>query len=287
MHTESRAQPTILFESPVKIIALARAEAKAQITPPATTFDIAISAPTFEFQFSLTQPGGVAEALALLKKKSGWKDGVLFIRDECAATPAVKPAVRCAIDQVFTFVDGADSVRLVHLGDVFVGEDCVEDAKFGCSLYRGVFTDIYDVFENNAFIGRVDLPAPLLEMRAVNGQLSVDLDETWGRNQERYTAGQRCLAATPADRAEMCVEGITRRGAYLFNSTLAAYTKREDALTLTRAYARASLCEDSRESDAECGETLRKSALLLASIRPGEKPRMRGNVKTVALSPKK
>ena len=286
-HLESRAQSTILFESPVKIIAQVRVEAKAPTTPTATTFDIAISAAAFEFQLTVTQPGGGAEALAALKKKSGWKDGVLFVRDDCAGTPVAKHVLRCAVDQVFTFVDGTDSVRLVHLGDVFAGEDCIEEAKFGCSLYRGVFTDVYDAFENTAFIGRIDIPAPLLEMRAVNGQLTVDLDETWGRNQERYTAGERCLAATPADRVEQCVEGITRRGAYLFNSTLAAYTKREDALTRTRAYARAALCEDRRESDAECSESLRNSALMLASIRPGEKPRMRGNIKSVSLPAKK
>lgn len=286
-HLEARGQSTILFESPVKIIAQARVEANAPATSAATTFDIVISAAAFEFQFTVTQPGGVADALAALKKKSGWKDGVLFVRDDCAETPAAKPVLRCAVDQVFTFVDGADSVRLVHLGDVFAGEDCIEDAKFGCSLYRGVFTDIYDAFENNTFIGRIDMPAPLLEMRAVSGQVTVDLDETWGRNQERYTAGERCLAAKAAERIEMCVAGITRRGAYLFNSILAAYTKRDDALTRTRAFARAALCEDNRESDAECGETLRKSALLLASIRPGEKPRQRGNVKSVSLPPKK
>ena len=286
-HLESRAQSTILFESPVKIIAQARVEAHGTTTPTATTFDIAISGAAFEFQFAVTQPGGVAVALAALKKKSGWKDGVLFIRDDCVDTPIAKHVLRCGVDQVFAFVEGADSVRLVHLGDVFAGEDCIEEAKFGCSLYRGEFTDVYDVFENNAFIGRNDIPTLLLEMRAVSGQLTVDLDETWGRNQERYSAGERCLAAKPADRAELCIEGISRRGAYLFNSTLAAYTKREDALTRTRAFARAALCEDNRESDAECGETLRKSALLLASIRPGEKPRVRGIIKTVSLPAKK
>ena len=286
-HTETRAQSSILFESPVKIIAQARAESKTPTTPTATTFDMTLSQPAFEFRFTVRQPGAAAEALAALKKRSGWKDGVLFIRDECAASPPATPVLRCAVDQVFTFVDNADSVRLVHLGEVFAGEECIEDGKFGCSLYRGEFTDLYDVFENNAFVGRDDVPAPLLEMRAVNGQLTVDLDETWGRNQERFTASERCLAAKPAERIEMCVEGITRRGAYLFNSTLAAYTKREDALMRTRPFARAALCDEKTVDDSACSEMLRKSALLLASIRPGEKPRLRGDVKSLSIPEKK
>jgi hypothetical protein len=283
-HTETRAQSSILFESPVKITALVRAEPKVATPSTVTTFDITVSPSAYEFRFAVTQPGPFADALAALKKKSGWKDGVLFIRDDCASAPLATHALRCAVDQVFTFVDAPDGVRLVHLGDVFAGEDCIEEAKFGCSLYRGVFTDVYDVFESNAFVDRQDIPAPLVEMRAVSGQLTVDLDETWGRNQERFTAGERCLVAKPAERAEMCTEGITRRGAYLFNSILATYTKRDDELMRIRAFARAALCEEKSNDDSACSDALRKSALMLVSIRPGEKPRLRGNVKSVAIS---
>ena len=123
----------------------------------------------------------------------------------------------------------------------------------------------------------------LLEIHVTSGEFVVDLDETWGRNQERFAAGERCLAATAVERASVCIDGITPRGAYLFNSALATYTRRTDNLLRIRTFARGALCES--RSEAECSETLRLSALMLAGIRPGEKPRPRGNVKSVPLPP--
>ena len=299
----AHAQTMVLLDGPVKITAEARPVAKhdgnADANLPAgialTTFDLTISDKAVEFQFSSAQRGAHAGALAALRARIGWKNGFLFVRDDCLGANGGNRVLRCVIDQVFAFVDGANSKRLVHLGEVFVGDDCVDEEKFGCALYRGVFTDVFDAFENNTMIGRTDVPAPLLEMRAVNGQLVVDLDETWGRNQERYTAGERCLAAKPEVRAAVCVDGITPRGAYFFNSLLATYAKRGEALMRVHPYARSALCgddklsDDKRDSkledkpDADCSEQLRLSALMLAAIRPGEKPQPRGNVHSISL----
>lgn len=285
----AHAQTVVLLNGPVKITAEARpvakndanADAKLPARIALITFDLAVADKAVEFQFSVAQRGAPADALAALRARIGWKDGFLFIRDDCLGANESKRVLRCVVDQVFQFVDGASGKRLVHLGEVFAGDDCVDEAKFGCALYQGVFTDVFDAFENNTMIGRLDVAAPLLEMRAVNGQLVVDLDETWGRNQERYTAGERCLAAKKEVRTAVCIDGITLRGAYLFNSTLATFTKRAEALTRVRAFARAALCDN--QTDGECSESLRTSALMLAEIRPGEKPRSRGNVRSVAV----
>lgn len=212
------------------------------------------------------------------RKVFGWKDGFLFVRDDCQVSDESKRPWRCAVDHVYTLVDVKDGKRLAHLGDVHAGEDCIDEAKIGCALYQGVFTDIYDRLENHAFANRADAPAPLIEMRVKSGELIVDLDETWGRNQERFTAGERCLSAAITERASACVDGISPRRAYLFNATLATYAKREEALNRTRGYARNALCD--RESEDACSEILRISALMLASIRPGEKPRARNTGNT-------
>ena len=288
------AQTRVILDSPVKVTAQAYTENKSETRATAastasTTFNLTISGATHQFQLTVAQPGSYTDALAALKARSGWKDGYLFVRDDCLGAVEDKRAARCVVDQLFTFVESANGKRLVHLGEVSAGDDCAAEAKFGCALYQGVFTDIFDAFENSTMIRRGDAPTPLLEMRAVNGQLVVDLDETWGRNQERFTAGERCLAAKQTERSTTCVDGITPRRAFLFNATLATYTKREAQLTRVRAFARSALCDPEFDInvESECSESLRKSALLLAGIRPGEKPRARSNVRSAAITPGK
>ena len=282
------AQPTVLIEAPVRITADAVAVSNASKVPTksaaasaTTALGLAINRDSYEFRLTVMQRGSPLVALAAQKARSGWKDGYLFIRDDCLAAIEAKRAWRCVVDQVFTFVDSRDGKRLVHLGEIFAGDDCLEETKFGCALYQGAFTDLYDSLEKNSLVGRADSPALLLEIRVASGEFVVDLDETWGRNQERFTAGERCLAAMAAEQVSDCTDGITPRGAYLFNSALATYTRRTDNLQRIRRFARGALCES--RSEAECSETLRLSALMLAGIRPGEKPRPRGNVKSMSL----
>ena len=50
----------------------------------------------------------------------------------------------------------------------------------------------------------------------------------------------------------------------------------------TRAYARSAMCIGA--SDEECSETLRLSALLLARVKSGERPRNRGKVTTLLMA---
>lgn len=249
----------------------------------ASAIELTLNHDTHEFRLSVLQRGDPATALAAQKVRTGWKDGYLFVRDDCLGANDEKRAWRCVVDQVFTLVDSREGKRLVHLGEVYAGDDCVDEARFGCAVYQGTITDIYDQLEGNALVGRTEAPAILMEMRMTSGQLVVDLDETWGRNQERFTAGERCLAAKPEVRKEVCIEGISPRQAYLFNSALATYTRRTGHLMRIREFARAALCDD--RQDAQCSEYLRLSALMLAGIRPGGKPRARTSVNAAFVSP--
>ena len=278
------AETGVLLDGPVKVTAEAGVAARTDATPTVTPLTLYIHQGTFAFRLAIRQRGNAAEAMTAQKAMTGWKDGYLFVRDDCLGTGDEKRSARCVVDQVFTFVDGRDGKRLVHLGDVFAGEDCIEESRFGCALDQGAFTDILDSFETNSLVSRTESPLPLLEIQVSSGEFVVNLDATWGRNQERFAAGERCLAAKMAERSTACLkgEGITARGAYLFNSVLAAYTRRTEQLTRIRAYARSALCEGNAETD--CSEALRLSALMLAGIRPGEKPRSRDSVKTVPVA---
>jgi hypothetical protein len=243
-----------------------------------TNITVRLQDTTTEFRVDVAQRGAGAAAVNQQQLRTGWKGGYFFVRDDCLETDDAKRPFRCVVDHVFTFVEGAKLKRLVYLGEVFSGDDCVEEAKLGCALYEDSFTDIYDALENNTVLSHNDSPAILLEMRAVNGQFEVDLDETWGRNQERFIAGEKCLAAKGDAQLTACVDGITPRRAYFFNATLATYTQRQYELMRTRAYARSAMCIGA--SDEECSETLRLSALLLQRVKSGERPRNHGKVTT-------
>ena len=170
--------------------------------------------------------------------------------------------------------------RLIYVGDVFAGEECIESARVGCAIYKGTFTDIYDRLETNVLLSRAESPALLIEMTVQSGVFTVDLEETWKANQERYLAGMRCLQAKPDMQKERCIDGINPRRAYLFNIALATYTRQDEQLVRMRAFARAALCKSEPRilADAECGGILRSAELLVATIKSGEKPRQRGNV---------
>lgn len=277
--TNAFAAPTVLLESPVRVAA----DVVSAGIPGIATLELSVVHGGTVFVLKVAHRGSVADALAKQKTASGWKDGFLFIRDDCRSDDPATAAWRCIVDHVFALsTDDNDQpgTRLIYVGDVFAGEQCIESLRIGCALYKGVFTDIYDRLETNPLVPRGESPALLIESRIRSGTFEVDLDETWRANQERFLAGQRCVDAKPEMRRERCIDGITPRGAYLFNTALATYVRQNEPLARIRAFARAALCESGRErlSDNDCSDTLRASALMLAGIRPGDKPRRRGNV---------
>ena len=275
------AAPTALLESPVRIVADTLPGSAVGTTKLALT----VQHGTSTFLLNVSQRGGATDALAAQKAASGWKDDYLFIRDDCLSDPTAVSAWRCVVDHVFMIAEDAKSKaggRLIYVGDVFAGEECIDAPRIGCALYKGTFSDIYDWLEDNAQLQRAESPAVLIESTVQGGVFAVDLEDTWKANQERYLAGTRCLQARPEQQKERCIEGITPRRAYFFNSVLATYTRHDEHLMRTRAFARAALCEREQLSEIGCSEALRASALLLAGIKPGERPRLRGNVSSVA-----
>ena len=280
--TSATAAPVVLLGSPVRVFA----EVLAGTAPGTSRLELSVRHGASEFALSVAQRGNAAAALAAQKAASGWKDGYLFIRDDCLADDQATAAWRCVVDHVFTLAGHANDksgVRLIYVGDVFAGEECIEAARVGCALYKGSFTDVYNRLENNTLAPRTESPALLIESTVDGGVFQVDLEETWKANQERFLAGTRCLFTKPEMQKERCIDGITPRRAYLFNTALATYTRRDEPLARTRSFARAALCEAPQLGDSECSDVLRASALLLAGIKPGERPRPRGNVLSSAV----
>ena len=277
--TSANAAPVVLLESPVRVFA----ETLAGPAPDKLRLKISVQHDNSEFELDVLQRGTSSAALASQKATSGWKEGYLFIRDDCLDGNPVSAGWRCVVDHVFTLVEDAKDksrMRLIYVGDVFAGEECTEANRIGCALYKDVFTDIYDWLEENTLTPPAESPALLIESTVVAGVFTVDLEQTWKANQERFLAGTKCLQAKIDMQKERCIDGITPRRAYIFNTALATYTRRDEQLARTRLYARAALCEGGqlRLTDAECSDKLRVATLLFNSIKPGETARPRGNV---------
>jgi hypothetical protein len=166
---------------------------------------------------------------------------------------------------VFTLAAGKKgNDELVYVGAVASGEDCSEP---GCALEDGVFTDIYDGLEANALTSHADAPALIIGLKEQGGRLIADPDLTWEMNQERYTAGLRCLA----DQAiKPCAERVTPKNALLFNALLAQYTGRRDELAAFRLFTRGAMCEGLDE--AGCLPVLAEFERILAKVAPGSLP---------------
>lgn len=274
------AQPVTLLDSPVRVTAEAQKDGR--IDAGVTALAIEVQDRNQAFRFQVFQRGTAAEAIARQKAVTGTRDGHLFVRDDCLSDNPEKKTWRCVLDKVFAWTDSDAGKRLIYVGDVHAGDECEGTHKIGCAHDQGLFSDVYDLLENNAINSPAEAPALLIEMRIRSGAFVVDLDETWGRNQERFKAGAKCLAASPESRTDACVEGITPRRAYMFNAALAAYTQREIELDNTRTFARSALCAN--VVDAECSDTLRASALILARIVPGARPKNRGLVRAYRLN---
>lgn len=274
------AQSLVLVDHPVKVVAEVRKDARSEagVTPLA----IEVRDGDQAFRFDVLTRGEPAAALAAQQRVTGFKDGHLFIRDDCPADGARQKRRRCALDKVFAWAETSSGKRLIYVGDVAAGEECEAPGKVGCALFDGTFTDLYVQPETGALTPSADVPPIFIEMKLQSGEFVVDLEDTWGRNQERFRAGERCLAALkdgPPARDAACADGIQPRLAYLFNAALATYTRREAVLAGVHTHARAALCEGL--DDAGCGNTLRASALFLARVAPGARPQNRGVVRAL------
>jgi hypothetical protein len=208
-----------------------------------------------------TRVASAEEGIERQRTLTGWKDGYLFVRDSCVGGNAW----RCDRDHVFTLIAGKKGKdELVYVGAVASGEDCNEP---GCALEDGVFTDIYDGLEANALTSHADAPALIIGVNERGGRFVVDPDLTWDMNQERYTAGLRCLANQTS---KPCTERVTPKTALLFNALLARYTGRRDELSAFRLFTRGVMCEGLDE--AGCLPVLAEFERIITQVTPGGLP---------------
>jgi hypothetical protein len=266
------AEPVDLLKFPVHVVAAASFDEQSRIA----SLDITIEHESGSFRFA-TLRGPVAsgdEAIGRQRVLTGWKDGYLFVRDSCGGGNAL----RCDKEQVFMLVaDKPGQDRLVYAGAVAADEDC--DSP-GCTFDDGVFSDVFDGLEGNAFMSHADAPAPLLGLREQGGRLLAGLDLTWEMNQERYSAGLRCMLADAEQRE--CDESITPLRALLFNSVLARYVKNAAALENAQIGARTILCDALDEK--KCAARLRAFNRMIAGVRAGALPKSRPPVHTLPAS---
>ncbi len=258
-HIVAAAEPVDLLTFPVHVSATADFDKQGG----AANITLTLEQETRRFTLVTAQShvASAAQAIERQRAVTGWKEGYLFVRDSCGGGNAW----RCDRDHVFTLTavkKGND--ELVYVGAVASGEDCSEP---GCALEDGVFTDIYDGLEANALTSHADAPALIIGLKAQGGSFVADPDLTWEMNQERYTAGLRCLT----DHASKpCAERVTPRNALLFNALLAQYTGRRDELAAFRLFARGVMCEGL--DDAGCLPVLAEFERILAKVTPGGLP---------------
>lgn len=253
------AEPVDLLRFPVHVSATATFDAKAGLAD--ITLTLEQEAQHFTLITMQTRVASAEEAIERQRDLTGWKEGYLFVRDSCGGGNAW----RCDRDHVFTLAAGKKgNDELVYVGAVASGEDC---SAPGCALEDGVFTDIYDGLEANALTSHADAPALIIGLKDQGGSFVADPDLTWDMNQERYTAGLRCLT----DHASKpCAEHVTPRNALLFNALLAQYTGRRDELAAFRLFTRGVMCEGL--DDAGCLPVLAEFERILAKVAPGSLP---------------
>ena len=255
----SAAEPVDLLRFPVHVSATVDFDKQAGLA------DITLTLEQETRRFTLTtlqtQVASAEEAIERQRTVTGWKEGYLFVRDSCGGGNAW----RCGRDHVFRLVtDKNGKDELVYVGAVASGEDCSQP---GCALEDGVFTDIYDGLERNALTSHANAPALIIGLREQAGRFVADLDLTWDMNQERYTAGLRCLADQASN---LCIERVTPKNALLFNAVLAQYTGRRDALATFRLFTRAVMCEGLDE--AGCLPVLAEFERIITKVMPGSLP---------------
>jgi hypothetical protein len=258
-HVIAAAEPVDMLGFPVHVSATADFDRRAGLA------DITLTLEHETRRFTLTtlqtRVASAAEAVERQRTVTGWKEGYLFVRDSCGGGNAW----RCDRDHVFTLIaDKKGRDELVYVGAVASGEDCSEP---GCALEDGVFTDIYDGLEANALTSHADAPAPIIGLSEQGGHFVVDPDLTWDMNQERYTAGLRCLTDQAGN---ACTERVTPKNALLFNALLAQYTGRRDELAAFRIFTRGAMCKGL--DDAACLPVLAEFERIVAKVTPGSLP---------------
>jgi hypothetical protein len=227
---------TVILDRPVRVVAYAE-----PTRPPATpirAFRLRIGrgADCFEARTLIHDPGPTRgeNAITVLRRSIGWKDGFLFVRQECGGGNMW----RCNVEDVFELRRG----RLVPLGALAARAP----AGIGTCREHGRFLDVYDDLEINPVTSHAGAPAFQIVARAQDGRLVVDPAETWdldlGGFRSRQALAEALKRPAPEDPrtdAEGRWEGVV--SPRLANAALARYCDRAEELNATLREAEAVL----------------------------------------------
>jgi hypothetical protein len=164
-----------ILERPVKVVAQPDSKPgdPARFFP--FTLTVSYGGRSFMFGTLLIAVADRDQALAMLRRTIGWKDGYLFVRQECGGGNMW----RCDVDQVFAVRDG----RLIHIGEQLGGR---RDQGPGAWFREGYFTDVYDRFESNDLTSHAGAPSFTVYMKEKHGTFVVDLTRTWAGNRNAF-----------------------------------------------------------------------------------------------------
>ncbi|HEX5464823.1 MAG TPA: hypothetical protein VFW88_08925 [Burkholderiales bacterium] len=213
---------TILAQ-PVKVVA----QSDSKPGDPARFFPFALTVShggrSFTFRTLLIAVADRHQALAVLRQTIGWKDGYLFVRQECGGGNRW----RCDVDQVFALRDG----RLIHIGEQLGGR---REQGPGAFFHDGYFTDVYDRFESNDLTSHAGAPSFTIYIKENNGSFVVDLTRTWAGNRDAFKRDRNEIPRVaqnhemdPRTRAE------TLASLLLHNAILARYCLKPHLLAQT------------------------------------------------------
>ena len=192
------------------------------------------------------------EAISVLKRVTGWKEGYLFVREDCGGGNAW----RCDLDHVFAIRQG----RLNHLGEVAAGMPW--DSLVG-KYKDGYFTDIYNKFEINDLTSHAHAPGMTLFLQEKGGHLQVNLEYTCLQNREVFMEDAAKIAGNRGKEfADENSRAVYLIPPILSNAVYAKYCRRGTELSHIMRVAKSVLTK----------HELQKFLAILAQVVPGEKP---------------
>jgi hypothetical protein len=249
----SALPPVVLLEKPVRVVARPL-ELEHDGGPFVFRLSVEHGEQRFDLETRLVLGAGdrLPEAVAALRRTTGWKDGYLFVRTECGGGTRWK----CATESVFMLRAG----RLVALGSLLAGEE----RELATSWRGGAFHDIDADFEGYGLTKQVGAPRFDVLLHEREGRLVADTDSTWILNATQFADYESVAKANKQPE----VTGYRQSWVFAYsprlcNAVLAKYCGRAATLDSTLMEARAVLP----------AEILKSFDELLAKVETGALPR--------------
>ena len=207
---------------------------------------------TFTYKTVIVAVPDQEEAVGVLKQTIGWKDGYLFVRQECGGGNMW----RCDVDQIFA----VRSDRLIRVGEEAGGSRSQGPGAF---FRSGYFVDMYDRLETNDLTTHAGAPSFAIYMKERSGALVVDLARTWKEGRATYRKNRKEIMVVGREGAlDTRTRSETLASLLLHNAALARYCNRGAEFDETMRDARQLL-------PAARWETF---ATLVQRVTPGELP---------------